>query len=198
MLPRGSSLVRIAGGPGSDRARPVLRQPSVDRPRNSRLLLRDPDASLCQSLLRHRGQRHVRAVGRVSRNLRVCSDDRCLSDLPWRRGGGTPTDTGNDRPGRGNDTFPPGQRHVGRGQRHPGLGVPARSRFVIAMRSSHCGRAAGAAVHANRSQIETCADDARSRYARAGRSLRPSSSAGSRENRPAPSARRTPSAIASR
>jgi hypothetical protein len=40
-----------------------------------------------------------------------------------RRGSRTATDTGNGGPGRGNDTFPAGQRHVGRGQRQVVLDV---------------------------------------------------------------------------
>jgi hypothetical protein len=115
------SFVRIAGGPGRVGARSRPAQPAVDRPRNSRLLLRDVDASLCQSLLRHRGQRHVRALARVSRNPRVCRDDRGLSDLPLRRGAGPlPTPETAVRAGAttrsrwANDTPEGCQRHAGR------------------------------------------------------------------------------------
>ena len=121
MLPPGSSLVRIAGGPASARARPVLRQPAVDRPGNPRLLLRDVDASLCQSLLRHRGQRHVGL--RVERaNRRRCRRIDVSRTRHRVAVAGTPTDTSNGRSKGANDTFAAGQRHVRRGQRHPSPG----------------------------------------------------------------------------
>jgi hypothetical protein len=64
MLPRVGPLSG-AWEAGSARARPVLRQPAMDRPGNSRPLLRHVDASRCQSLLRHPGQRRVRAPARA-------------------------------------------------------------------------------------------------------------------------------------
>ena len=123
MLPPGSSLVRIAGGPASARARPVLRQPAVDRPGNPRLLLRDVDASLCQSLLRHRGQRHVRrcALGRAE-SAQYAGEIDVATDCRRVAGGRDPYRHPERPLGGGNDTFSAGQRHVGGGQRHPSPG----------------------------------------------------------------------------
>jgi hypothetical protein len=88
--------------------------PSVDQPRNSRFLLRDAGISLANSLLRRRGQRHVRAAAECSKP-RVCGEDRTLLGLPGRCRDRTPSDTLSGRHRGGNDTVPERQRHAARG-----------------------------------------------------------------------------------
>jgi len=66
------------------------------------------------SLLRHRGQRHVRAAARGRQTARPQRRATPV-DLPGRCRDRTPNDTANGRHRGGNDTFPERQRHPARG-----------------------------------------------------------------------------------